>query len=62
MEKSKFEFSAVLPGAVAETTQDESKVYINEPRLAIVMNFWISQIKGKVKRKCSLVRLTWAMV
>ena len=47
MEKSKFEFSAVLPGAVAETTQDESKIYINEPRLAISMNFWITQIKGK---------------
>ena len=46
MEKTKFEFSAILPGTIAETTQDETKVFINEPRLAICMNFWTAQLKG----------------
>ena len=50
MEKSKFEFSAVLPGTIAETTQDDTKVFINEPRLAICMNIWTAQIKGKIHK------------
>ena len=47
VEKVKYEFAAVLPGVVAETMQDSEKIFINEPRLAVAMNVWISQIKGK---------------
>ena len=48
MERVKYEFAAILPGATAETPCDQNKVYINEPRLAITMNFWISKIKGNL--------------
>ena len=48
LEKIRYEFCCILPGVVAETCQDESKIYINEPRLAIAMNFWTSLIKGKI--------------
>ena len=51
MEKVKFEFAAILPGVVAETSQDGEKIFVNEPRLAIAMNFWISHIKGKSIKK-----------
>ena len=47
MEKVKFEFTAILPGVVAETSQDQEKIFVNEPRLAIAMNVWISHLKGK---------------
>ena len=46
MERIKYEFAAILPGALAETSCDQNKVFVNEPRLAIAMNMWISKIKG----------------
>ena len=49
LEKTKFEFTAILPGAISETNSEEDMVYINEPRLAICINLWTNQVKGKLK-------------
>ena len=46
LEKTKYEFTAILPGVLEETANGEEMVYINEPRLAICINFWTDKIKG----------------
>ena len=46
LEKTKYEFTAILPGVLEETASGEEMVFINEPRLAICINFWTDKIKG----------------
>ena len=46
LEKTKYEFTAILPGVLEETEKGEELIYMNEPRLAICINFWTDKIKG----------------
>ena len=48
MTKSAYELTLVQPGEVAPTRGEKGEISANDPKMAVLMNWWTQNIKGKI--------------
>lgn len=49
MTKSAYELTLVQPGEVAPTRGEKGEISANDPKMAVLMNWWTQNIKGKIR-------------